>query len=805
MNHRPVLVSDAAATPARVAPAAPSTPDDEYLHWREIGGLLRRQWPLIAGALAIAAVVAAIYTARTPRVYEASGSLLIEKQEYNLPTIVTNTSTDEGEISTEIEMLRSAHLHHDVARGLALNVSVRGSRAPRSSILAMVEVTDSTPAGRIAIDRAPGDRFVATDLRSGDHTDTLDLGTPVTVGGVHFTLHSAGMPPGRTILDVGTIDGAAQAMENDLKIGRGERNANVIWVRYRSTDSALARRVPALLLQEYLADRTTSATGKLHDAVAFLQHQSDTLRDQLAAADQALEAFRQRAGVVSLSDQATSAVTATTDLRMKQSTIDAERTALRQVMTQSDTSAAATRELAAFPTLIGNPIVANLLHTIGDLESQRTELLVRRTPRDPDVIALATQIKRADAQLHALTTTYLTGLDKQSAAYNHALAAQSAVASRIPGEDLQEDELTRQPKVLSDVYAMVQTRLQEARIAESDANPGVSVIDAPSTPTAPIWPRRGLILAIALILGGCLGTGAGWIREGLDGAIHSRADVSRAVSLPVLGVVPHIASGTLSPERMTASAVPVSRALPAIGNGWARRQQIRDASAVGAVLEAYTWLETSLAFTEPAGELRIIAFTSALAREGKTLTAANFAASVAQHGRRVLLVDADLRRGLVHETFDVPAEPGLADVLQRTTPAPRAIQTVVVGDGASLDVLPRGARPAHPTVCLGSTTFTALLRGLQNRYDLVVLDCPPVNLVSDALVIGGRTDGVVLVARAGVTDAESLTQASQHLRDAGVPILGVLLNDIHPQRDASYDRSYYYLEQAGAYATTADG
>ncbi|HEX3927060.1 MAG TPA: polysaccharide biosynthesis tyrosine autokinase [Gemmatimonadales bacterium] len=792
------------APAALVEPA--SAPDEQYVAWSDLAGFVRRQWPILLAMVILGGAGALFYAAHATRTWEGDAVILIDKDQYNLPEMVTHHATDEGDLSTEIEVLRTAPLSRQVVHDLALNVSLGDHHLARSAIVAGLADSDSMASGTVTLDRKPDGYFAAHDDVTGQQVEAVAVGVPAVVGGLHFILQSAARTHAHLTLVRESEGAATLALQHALNVGRGERNANVIWVRYRSTDPELARAVPADLADRYLADRVTTAREKVSTAVSYLTDEADTLQRQLVAADDALQAFRQRAGVVSLPDEAASTVSQTGQLRGDRTRIEAERTALQQLMRQADTSASAYRRLAAFPTLIGNPIIANLLHTVSDLEGQRTEMLLRRTPQDPDVKAIDEQLQNADQQLRGLTQTYLAGLGRQVTALDQALAGQAAIAATLPGKSTQEDELSRRPKVLNDVYSVVETRLQEARIAESVVNPGVSIIERPVTPTAPVWPRRGLLTAVGVIAGLLGGAAIAWAREGLDPAIHSRADVTRAVELPVLSAVPHIHQSSEREERDGAvlllrgarrpALLPMQRSRSARGD---------DATALGTILEAYTWLETSLAFATAADEMHTIAFTSALAREGKTVTAANFAISAARHGRRVLLIDADLRRGRVHQVFDVPPTPGFADVLAGEATIGNAVLSVPVGGEATMDLLPRGTHPHHPTSLLATVPIRRLLADLRQRYDLILFDSPPVNLVSDALLVGAAVDGVVMVARAGVTDAAALSEAARRLREARAPVLGVLLNDIHLQRDGSYDESYRYLRQAGMYATANDG
>jgi capsular exopolysaccharide synthesis family protein len=187
--------------------------------------------------------------------------------------------------------------------------------------------------------------------------------------------------------------------------------------------------------------------------------------------------------------------------------------------------------------------------------------------------------------------------------------------------------------------------------------------------------------------------------------------------------------------------------------------------------------------------------TSPLAEDGKTTCATNLAITLALRGSKTLLVDADLRRGVVHTAFDVPRSPGLSEVLSQSIPANEAIHSVNVdSEAGELHFLTSGALPPNPSGLLESG-LPALLASLRQWFDCVVIDSPPVNIISDASVLGLHADGVLVVARSGVTQSGALAYATEQLARVGVPVLGVVLNDIDFKRESAYDSSYrYYTE-----------
>jgi capsular exopolysaccharide synthesis family protein len=191
--------------------------------------------------------------------------------------------------------------------------------------------------------------------------------------------------------------------------------------------------------------------------------------------------------------------------------------------------------------------------------------------------------------------------------------------------------------------------------------------------------------------------------------------------------------------------------------------------------------------------VRVVVFTSPLSGDGKTTTVVNLALSLAQRGLRVLLVDADLRRGVVHAAFGSSREPGLSEVLRGVSTFDLARQSADVGEGAVLDYLVSGHLRRGQEGLINSVAMHRLLVRVREEYDVVIVDTPPVNAITDAALLGARADGVVLVVRSGVTEAAALTYAVEQLRHVRATVLGVILNDIDLRRDAAYDSSYAYF------------
>jgi succinoglycan biosynthesis transport protein ExoP len=206
------------------------------------------------------------------------------------------------------------------------------------------------------------------------------------------------------------------------------------------------------------------------------------------------------------------------------------------------------------------------------------------------------------------------------------------------------------------------------------------------------------------------------------------------------------------------------------------------------VTEAFSRLEANLRFAR--GHKVTVVLTSPMPGEGKTTVATNLALVASRHGRRVLLIDADMRRGDLSAAFQAARTPGLAEVLQGAVSFDLARRTVDVGGPGAFHYLTSGSLHSNPLHLLETRHMRELLAAAAAEYDLVLIDTPPLNAVVDAVVLGAMSDGVLIVARAGHTTMDALLTGMEHLLEARAPIIGVVLNDVDLEQDASYDSEY---------------
>jgi capsular exopolysaccharide synthesis family protein len=271
----------------------------------------------------------------------------------------------------------------------------------------------------------------------------------------------------------------------------------------------------------------------------------------------------------------------------------------------------------------------------------------------------------------------------------------------------------------------------EAQINERIENGAVDIISSAVTPKVPDGTRNTRSFLFATLVGMMLGAMAAFVLEHLDTRVRDADDAQRAAAIGVIGLIPELRSDGNRPLAINS-----------------------DDHTMGA--ETYRKLRTNLRFLR-ATRPRVIAVTSPSPDEGKSVTAANLALAIAQQGQDVLLIDGDLRRPVQHKIFSTNRGPGLSDALVGLIDPLEAVQPFT--DAPNLSVLACGTEAPNPAELLGSDAFGRLLGTLAQRFDTIVVDTPPVNLVTDAAVIGSVTDGVLLVAEAGRTDRSVLASA----------------------------------------------
>jgi tyrosine-protein kinase Etk/Wzc len=782
--------------------AAPAAAHDE-INLREIWHtLVRQRWVVLGVTLGTLVLVALLTWIQRP-VYESSATMRIDQDDPRQAMLsmspLPGMMNRQGKLETEMAVLRSRNIAEGVVDSLALPVMLVEPEAVRDSILQVVFVPrDASPATYTLERRADGAYSVQAEpfrgARLGAVPQEVRAGQPFVVGGVRLALRPlpAAEAPRTITFTVEPFRQAVESFQNSLVVARPDRDAAIVSIGYRSTDPVLAAAVPNTVTTHFIAYKTRLSKSEGGNKVDFLSEQVTSYQTQLAEAENRLRDFREAERVVSPVDEATEQVKRLAGLQAQRDELVGNRRALAELLARAQAGGGGGRtsqyrDLAAYPVFLSNRAMQDLLAALTQLENQRSALLVQRTPESIDVQGIDARIKQIEEQLYQLARNYMSSLDSQISSADAALARFGGQLALIPSREVEFARLLRQQKLTEEIYSLLQTRLKEVEIQQSVIPGDVRQVDSALVPYRPISPRPFRNLLLGGMVGLVLGAAGAFLRRALDTRVRTREDVETATGhMPILGTIPRIA---------------VKGAAGVAG----RRGVVPDTAPTLAVLsephgpaaEAFRALRTSIIFSGMHGGPRSLVVTSAMPGEGKSTSSANLALTLAQQGTTTLLVDADLRRGTVHQLFGIPQQPGLTHVLLGHVELDEAIRTVHLEGGQILHVLPSGVFPPNPAELLGNERMNRLIADLRDRFGTVIFDAPPLNLVTDAAILATKVESTLLVTRSGVTDKRALNHAAHQLHQVSASVTGVVFNDV----DTSSIGYYGY----GSYAAVHNG
>jgi len=350
------------------------------------------------------------------------------------------------------------------------------------------------------------------------------------------------------------------------------------------------------------------------------------------------------------------------------------------------------------------------------------------------------------------------------------------------------NQLKRAKSVHENLHAYLLEKGEEAKIKAATGTGGIRIVDPPNWPQEPS--PRGTIknLLLAIILGLGLGIGLAIFQDYFDNTIRTPDDITNSLKLPVMGVIPFIKSqnGAYQTEGQTENTR--SKMSPRQIEHLRSIRLISRLKPKDPIVETYRGLRTNLQFAEVDQKLRSILITSSRPQEGKTITAANLAIAFAEVGKKTILIDTDLRKPKIHNIFHIKREPGLLECLveqcepEEVTHSPADL---------NLKVIPAGKIPPNPTQVLSSHKMTAFIQKLEQEYDIVIFDSPPLAAVTDPVLISKQVSGVLLVVRFEFTDLNIAKNSIEILKKSKANILGVALNYTDFSRGYSYYNQYY--------------
>jgi capsular exopolysaccharide synthesis family protein len=550
--------------------------------------------------------------------------------------------------------------------------------------------------------------------------------------------------------------------------------SRVLPVSFDSPDPAIAARIANGYAENFIAANLQRRFDTSTYSKTFLQSQLAVTKAKLEESERNLLAYARAAGIVDpnagAGDTSTTGGDASNSLTTSNLVqLNAAYAAARSSRIQAEQKwrEAQATPLMSVPDVITNPAIGGLTQKRAELEAAYQEQLQHRRPDHPGVQQAAAALQTIDAQINALANTVRDSIHTQYETSAKQEAALAGTVGELKGATLSEQSrgiryniLKREVDTNRQLYDGLLQRFKEVSAQAGVTANNISIIDPAEIPSAPISPNPIINLALATIGGLVLAFLLVLLREIFDDSVRNPEDIERRFGLHLLGAVPKLRGNTAPLEALSDQR--------------------------SAITEAYSAIRASVDLSSMDGPPPAILITSSQKGEGKSTTALAVARDSAASGRKVLLIDGDMRSPSMHSLLGQPQGPGLAELLTDKISLSQAIQPT---SHSNLDLIPAGQPTFSPAQLLSGIRFTALLAEAKGRYDEVIIDSPPVLGLADTPQLAAATDRTIIVVGSDRAHRAAVKEALRRLSAARADMLGAILVKFVPE--GPWGKGYY--------------
>jgi len=616
-----------------------------------------------------------------------------------------------------------------------------------------------------------------------------------------------------------TLDETFDLVKNNLTL-TASKISNMYALEAKTIDPELTFLLASIGTNTFKSRSQQIDQEEAQIVVDFIGDQIKVASDKLETAEKELQAFREKTSVVitedggllnKLMELESQLTTAQTEREQAQANLGAYNLRLQNLQGRVTAS------------LIngGSPQVIHLRNELSLLEDRKNEAVQQYGENDSQVTNLKNQIdvkkqqlvskvidsaeyrQLAGADEKTLSETFEEGkikeelnlfmLENRERFYQRLIANFKSKHPNLLEHAMEMARLIRAKSVSENLYTFLLQKGEESKIKAATGTGGIKIIDPVVKPTKPIPLNTVRNLLLGAIMGLGLGFGLSLWRDYMDNSIRTSEDITTLLGLPIMGMVQEIKSDNGLAGKVLAinGSSKKTTASQASGNGTTplSSKLISNLKIKDPVTESYRSLRTNLSFSNLDNPVKSILVTSPSPSEGKSITAANLGVSYAETGNRILIIDTDLRKPVQHKLFNINKKPGLCDYMVDQAALDEIIYDVSVNN---LKVIPAGKNPPNPAEILSSRKFADLIKKLLDKFDLILLDTPPVMNVTDPILVSLNAGGVLFVVKFGSTDKQVAVSAMEKLKRGKSNMLGVVMNEIRFDRGYGYYRYYDY-------------
>jgi tyrosine-protein kinase Etk/Wzc len=746
---------------------------EEEVHLRDYIKVLSSRWKLVAYVFVAIVVATSLYTFGMKPVYQADTLLKVSDKRGAQGVLgelaaVTQTANP---VETQIEILKSRSLGAEVVKRLDLDLSVEKTGNGFARLILRkfrLLKADDDLVPRVELLDLP-DELIGENLLlitggkpgyfSLSHEKKLLLKGPVGEmvenGNMRLKLvfDDPATPDSEYHLTRIDIRQATQGLLKRLKVSQVGRNTQVVRVSYQDVDPVRAAMVLDTLQEAYIQRDIGEAATEANATLDFIMQQRTLVKDRLERAQEALDDYKVRTGTVALSQEAELLVQRISDMEVEANQLLVTRKGMDLLVEslgrEGGISAGSTEALG-----FQSPEFTDLVSGYLGLQRKRGELLKEYTSDHPVIQSVDAQILLAADQIRATASAIKGAMRNREMAVKGVLDTYRAKLDTLPDIERQLAKFAKDVLIQEKIYSFLLEKEQEVRIVKASTVSQIRVVDPATVPIMPIKPNKKRNILLAVILGMMLGMGCAFTLEYFDDTVKSDSDMELLVGVPLYGTVPFLKEARDRRKQ--------------------RKPHLVIEEPRSPVTEAFRILRTNILFSRVGESPKVVTVTSAGPGEGKSFIVANLAAISSYAAKRTIVIDADLRKPQQDVVFGALQKPGLTEVLTGKINLAEAIQNTSQGMPS---LLAAGSISPNPSELLGSTYMGNLINQLKKDYEFIVIDSPPLGMVTDPALLMTHTDMGLIIVRADVTRKRNISRAVDTLRKTSPDKqLGIVIN-----------------------------
>ncbi len=549
-------------------------------------------------------------------------------------------------------------------------------------------------------------------------------------------------------------------------------NSRILQIGYMSDNPALSMKVADALAQAYIDELVDMQMEVSGYSVSWMSQKAEVQRQKLEESERELQEYKRQHDIVTIEDRVTVLPERLADLSRSLTAAETRRKELAAVYNQVKNVRG--ERLETIPAIVDNASLESINQKIIIADQKMSELSKKYGPKHPRMVAAQNELKtlrnKKYAELEKVVETirneYL--LAQENEQNLRGLLDQTKFdAERLGEKSIQLGMLQRKVDTNRFLYDALVKKMKERDITERNQSVNVWIIEKAEMPEFPASPRKKRNILLGLVLGLFGGIGLAFFFEYLDNTVKTPEDIEEKYGVPVISAI-----DLLKDKKQTVVHTVLNESSSLIG-------------------ENFKGMRTAVLLSAADAPPRTLLITSVAPGEGKSSVSAGLALSLAHADKRVLLIDADMRRPVQHKNFDIQNAKGLSSFLAGVI---EETQIDISQPTENLYVIPAGPVPPNPSELLSSKKLTELLLHMGVTYDMIIIDTPPLASVTDPLILSRHVDGIILVTWAGKTTHEMLGKGLKQLKEVNAPLTGLVLNRFSAKKSGYYYNygDYYY-------------